>query len=83
MAFDKSKDKTLFEKTASCGMFNILVAVHSYDGGEMKLQISRQRPQEQGEPQFAKLGRMSLGEIEETLPLINEAIEFMKKGKKE
>ncbi|KKN44344.1 hypothetical protein LCGC14_0694460 [marine sediment metagenome] len=78
MAYEKDKDKVLFEKTADCGMFNIIVAVYSYNEGEKKVQISRQRLQDKGEPQFAKLGRMSLGELDEVMPLVKEAMDFIK-----
>jgi len=77
MAFDKTKDKTIFEKEAEFLSTHIIVSVKQYDGGAPKLQIGRKNFKED-RSSFAKLGRLSLEEINDTLPIINEAIEIMK-----
>jgi len=77
MVYDQTKDKKLFEKKADFGKFDIVVSVHQYNGGEKKLQLSRLVYSETQEPQWRKLGRLNLDELNAILPIIQEAKEVM------
>ena len=55
----------------------IVVSVHSYNNGPKKLQITRELEDKQGNPNFAKLGRLSKEEAEGILPIIEEALQSM------
>ncbi len=74
MPYDKSLDAELFKKVQDFGGTRVTVAVYSYNGGEKKLQITRENKIQEEEWQFTKLGRLSKSEIEGILPVINEAI---------
>jgi len=75
--FDPSLDKELFSKTAEFEKTNIKVAVMQYNEGIKKLQISRENFNADGEPRFAKLGRLTKEEAEAVLPLFQESISHM------
>lgn len=75
--FDPSLDKELFGKVAEFEKTNVKVAVMQYNEGIKKLQISRENFNADGEPRFAKLGRLTKQEAEATLPLFQEAISHM------
>ena len=79
MAFDKSLDKQMFAETASFETTKITVGVYSYNGGEKKLQISRENMNQNGEWSFAKLGRMVKEEVEAVIPLMQKATEELNK----
>ncbi len=74
MPYDKSLDAELFKEIKDFGGTRISVAVYSYNGGEKKLQITRENKIQDEEWQFTKLGRLSKSEIEELLPIIKTAI---------
>lgn len=77
MAYDSSLDEKLFSKDWENETGKIVVSVHSYNGGQKKLQITREIKDKEGNPAFAKLGRMSKEEIQGALPLIQEALAAM------
>jgi hypothetical protein len=61
MAFDDSKDKELWKGEIG----DLQVSVHSYNGGEPKLQIGpRMIVTKNGETRFRKPGRLTLEEYE-------------------
>jgi len=77
MAFDKNLDQEIFAETAKFETSRIKVGVYSYNEGEKKLQLSRENMNQNGEWNFAKLGRMDKEEVEAVLPLIKKALEHM------
>jgi len=79
MAFDKNLDKRLFSEEKEFDTTRITVGVYSYNGGEKKLQISRENRNQNGEWSFAKLGRMLKEEAEAVMPLMQKAIAEMDK----
>lgn len=83
MAFDKNLDEKLFSEVAEFETSRLTVGVFSYNGGEKKLQISRENRNQDGEWSFAKAGRMFTDEVEAVLPLMQKALEVMKQEKKE
>jgi hypothetical protein len=74
MPYDQSLDKQVFCKTWETDDVRISVSVYSYNGGQKKLQISRENKNADGELRFAKLGRLTKEEAEAILPLIQLAI---------
>jgi hypothetical protein len=80
MAFDKNLDQNLFSEAKEFETTRITVGIFSYNGGEKKLQISREnRLQSTGEWTFAKLGRMNKDELEAIIPMIEKASKEMQK----
>ena len=79
MAFDKNLDQNLFSETKEFETTKLTIGVFSYNGGEKKLQITRENRNQQGEWSFAKAGRMNKDEVEAVLPLMGKALEEMKK----
>ncbi|MBM3246644.1 MAG: hypothetical protein FJZ13_04900 [Candidatus Omnitrophica bacterium] len=77
MAYDSSLDDQIFSKSWENDTGKILVSVYSYNNGPKKLQITRELKGREGQPAFAKLGRLSREEAEGILPLIEEALEEM------
>jgi len=78
MAFDKSLDSELFGETAEFETTKVRVSVFSYNGGEKKLQLSRENlDNTSGEWRFSKLGRMFKDEAVAVAPLIQKALEHM------
>ena len=77
MPFDPNLDEKLFSETKELELTRITVAVHQYNKGEKKLQISRENRSQEGDWRFAKLGRMFKDEVEAILPLIPKALEHM------
>lgn len=75
MPYDPTLDKQLFIKSyeAPDGT-KINVSVYSYNNGAKKVQISRESVNAEGEPRFAKLGRLTKDELEAILPLLQEAV---------
>ena len=74
MPYDSNLDKQLFTKAWEGEGTKISVSIYSYNNGEKKLQISRENFTAEGEPRFAKLGRLTKEEAEAVLPLIKEAL---------
>jgi hypothetical protein len=77
MPFDPNLDKKLFSETKDFEMTRVTVAVHQYNEGEKKLQISRENRSQEGEWRFAKLGRLFNDEVEAIIPLMQKALESM------
>ena len=78
MPYDSSLDNQLFTKSFETEEGSrISVSVYSYNNGPLKLQITRENKDTEGNYKFAKLGRMTKNEIREIVPLVNEAIEHM------
>jgi hypothetical protein len=77
MPYDSSLDKQLFTKSWEGEGTKINVSVYSYNNGPKKLQISRENMTADGEPRFAKLGRMTKEEAEAILPHIQEALQHL------
>lgn len=77
MPYDSSLDKQLFVKTWETDDVRISVSVYSYNGGQKKLQISRENKNDDGELRFAKLGRLTKDEAQGILPLIQEAVSHL------
>jgi len=76
MPYDKSVDIDVFKESKEFDDTRITVGVFSYNGGEKKIQISRENKAAE-EWRFAKLGRMTKQELAEVLPLITKAFEKM------
>ena len=77
MPYDSSLDQTLFSKDWTTDNERLTVSVRSYNNGPKKLQITRESRDSQGELRFAKLGRLTKEEIDNILPLIQEATKKM------
>jgi len=77
MPYDASLDDCLFQKAVENDNGKLTVSVYSYNGGQKKLQISRENMGPQGELRFAKLGRMTKDEVQAILPHMQEAIKSM------
>lgn len=77
MAFDPNLDKTIFEESKEFESTRITVSIKQYNDGEKKLQISRENRNQNGEWNFAKLGRLFKDEAVAILPLIQAAIKEM------
>ncbi len=74
MPYDAALDKQLFAKSWEGEGTKITVSVYSYNNGAKKLQISRENFTADGEPRFAKLGRMTKDELQAILPSLQEAL---------
>ena len=77
MPYDAGLDKEMFGKSVENDMGRLSVKIMSYNEGVKKLQISRERRDQEGEYKFAKLGRLTKEEAESVLPLIQEALPQM------
>ena len=77
MAFDKNLDKEIFSEVKEFETSKIKVGVYSYNDGEKKMQISRENMNQDGEWNFAKLGRMFKDEVEAVIPMMKKALESM------
>lgn len=77
MPYDPSLDQATFKEAKEFGETRITVGVFSYNGGEKKLQLSRENMNANEEWRFAKLGRMTKGEAQEITPIMLKAIESM------
>lgn len=75
MPYDKSLDAETFKEVKDFGETRITVGVFSYNGGEKKLQLSRENMDQNGDWRFAKLGRMAVKEAKEIIPLMMKAVE--------
>jgi len=74
MPYDKSLDEETFKETKEFGETRIHIGVYSYNGGEKKLQLTRETKNRNDEWQFVKLGRMTKSEATEAIPVIEKAI---------
>ena len=77
MPYDQSLDVGSFKETKEFETSRITVGVYSYNGGEKKLQITRENRGPSDEWRFSKLGRVAKRELEEILPVIQKALEQM------
>lgn len=77
MPYDSSLDEQLFSKFWENDTGKIVVSVYSYNNGPKKLQITREIKNREGQPNFAKLGRLSKDELQGILPIIQEALTTM------
>jgi len=78
MAYDSTLDSQLFTNSFETDTGSrITVSVYSYNNGPLKLQITRESKDADGNYKFGKLGRLTKNEIQDILPLINEAIAHM------
>lgn len=74
MAYDSTKDKTLWEEALSVDDENeIRVVVMQYNGGEPKIQLNRMEGKG-----FRKFGRMTADECVRLLPLLTRAAKAIK-----
>ena len=65
MAFNSDKDVELNSKEVlNDGSTIITVGIYQYNGGVPKVQIKREIQKSDGERKFAKLGRLTLEEVE-------------------
>ena len=78
---DPSLDKELFAESVTLGTFKLSVKVMSYNDGMQKMQLVRERINQEGETTFAKLGRLTLDEVDAVTPLMQKAKEFMESNK--
>lgn len=78
MAFDPNLDQNLFKESIEIDEDNkINVGVFSYNDGEKKLQLAREKMNASGEWSFAKLGRMTKAEAEKVIPAMQKSLEHM------
>lgn len=77
MAFDSNLDEKKFAETLEFEGCNIMVGVFSYNEGAAKLQITRERVNQDGSTKFAKVGRMTKEEVVKILPVMQKALEVM------
>ncbi len=79
MPYDKEMDKELFSEVKEFERTRIRVGVFSYNDGPRKIQLARENKNRDEEWRFAKLGRLSKDEAEALLPMVQHAIENLKK----
>jgi len=77
MPYDKSLDQEIFKQSKELGETRFTVGVFSYNGGEKKLQISKETRAQGDDWQFVKLGRLTQPEAKEVIPMMMKAIENM------
>lgn len=77
MPYDQSLDSEIFKEVKDFGNTRITIGVFSYNGGEKKLQVSRENKDQSEEWRFAKLGRMNKQEAREIVPIMMKALENM------
>lgn len=77
MPYDQSLDEECFKATKEFEDTRISIGVYSYNGGEKKMQLSRENCNANEEWRFAKLGRLNKAEAQEILPLMMKALENM------
>ena len=76
--FDPSLDKEIWSESVQImENMSLKVSVMSYNEGVPKLQISRERTNKDGQPGWAKLGRMTLDEVNKVMPLMEKAKEHL------
>lgn len=77
MPYDATLDEKLFNKSWEGEGTKVSVSVYSYNKGTKKLQISRENYDAEGNPRFAKLGRLTKDELKAILPFLEEAVSQM------
>lgn len=77
MPYDSSLDVQIFTKSLDTEDGRLIVSVYSYNNGPHKLQITREFKDRDGNFIFAKLGRLSKEELQDLLPIIQEAFATM------
>ena len=77
MPYDKSLDMETFKEVKEFNDTRITIGVFSYNGGEKKLQVSRENRNQTDEWQFVKLGRLTKEEAKEIVPVMMKAVENM------
>jgi len=78
MPYDQSLDVETFKDVKEFDDTRISIGVYSYNGGEKKLQITRENKNKVEESwRYTKLGRMSKQEAQEVIPVMMKAIENM------
>ena len=77
MPYDAALDKESFKEVKEFNDTRISVGIFSYNGGEKKLQLSRENMTQDGEWRFAKLGRLNKQEAKEIVPILVKAVESM------
>ncbi len=77
MPYDQALDQEIFKETKELGETRITIGVFSYNGGEKKLQITRENLTQDSGWRFTKLGRMNKGEVREIVPVMMKAVENM------
>ncbi len=76
--FDPSLDKEIWSESVQVAEnMSLKVSVMSYNEGAAKLQISRERTNKDGQPGWAKLGRMTADEVNKVMPLMEKAKEHL------
>lgn len=77
MPYDANLDKQLFSKAIETEGGKISVSIYSYNNGAVKLQLTRENRDQEGNSRFVKLGRLTKEEVELILPVMKEASEKM------
>ncbi|MBI5881318.1 hypothetical protein HZB90_04265 [archaeon] len=75
--FDPNLDKEIWSESVTLGISKLKVSIMSYNDGAPKMQISRERLNQSGEGTFAKLGRLTLDEVNSVMPLMEKAKEHL------
>ena len=74
MPYDAKLDNQIFTQFWENDLGKISVSIYSYNNGPKKIQISRENYAADGEPRFAKLGRLLKEELEAIMPHLQEAL---------
>lgn len=77
MPYDQSLDQEIFKEVKEFSDSRITIGVFAYNGGEKKLQVTRENMTREGEWRFVKLGRLTKDEAKEIIPVMMKAIENM------
>jgi hypothetical protein len=77
MPYEKELDECVFSKAWESDQEKLTASIFSYNKGVKKLQLTRENKNSKGELRFAKLGRLTKGEIDAFLPVIQEASAHM------
>jgi hypothetical protein len=81
MAYDKSLDATLVTKEVFADdKTAVLMSAHSYNGGEVKIQLSREYIKRDGTRSFRKLGRLSMVEASAVAQAMPEFLVTVSEG---
>ena len=75
--YDPNLDERIFSKTWESELERLTISVYSYNKGTKKLQIARENMSSQGEFRYAKMGRLTKEELENIVPLMQEALQNM------
>jgi len=75
MPYDPNLDVKVYSEEVEFDNSKIIVSVMSYNEGQKKLQIGREKQDAEGNYKFAKLGRLSKEEVEKVIPLMEKVKE--------